>query len=114
MSSLDIGHQLTVMQIARDFARAGGGVVAVMHDLNLSAMFADQIVLMQSGRIIGHGTPSQVLTDAQVSRAYGCDIRTGTAPADGGWFMLPQSARLDDQPTGQPETLKDSLKMSVA
>ena len=63
-----------------------------MHDLNLSAMFAHQIVLMQSGRIIGHGTPAEVLTDAQVSRAYGCDIRTSTAPRDGGWFMLPQSA----------------------
>lgn len=97
VSSLDIGHQLTVMQIARDFARAGGGVVAVMHDLNLSAMFAHQVVLMQSGRIIGHGTPDQVLSDAQVSRAYGCDIRTSTAPMDGGWFMLPQAAG------GEPE-----------
>lgn len=114
VSSLDIGHQLTVMQIARDFARAGGGVVAVMHDLNLSAMFADQIVLMQSGRIIGHGTPDSVLTDTQVSRAYGCDIRTGTAPADGGWFMLPQSARLDDQPTGQHQTAQVNLNRSVA
>jgi iron complex transport system ATP-binding protein len=93
VSSLDIGHQLTVMQIARDFARAGGGVVAVMHDLNLSAMFAHQVVLMQSGRIIGHDTPDQVLTDAHVSHAYGCDIRTRTVPSDGGWFMLPQSAR---------------------
>jgi iron complex transport system ATP-binding protein len=92
VSSLDIGHQLTVMHIARDFARAGGGVVAVMHDLNLSAMFAHQVVLMQGGRIIGHGTPTEVLTDAQVSRAYGCDIRTSSAPTDGGWFMLPQSA----------------------
>ncbi|MBM1813671.1 heme ABC transporter ATP-binding protein [Pseudosulfitobacter pseudonitzschiae] len=102
VSSLDIGHQLTVMQIARDFACAGGGVVAVMHDLNLSAMFAHQIVLMQSGRIIGHGPPAEVLTDAQVSRAYGCDIRTSTAPQDGGWFMLPQSAgNLEPMPVAQ-------------
>ncbi len=97
VSSLDIGHQLTVMNIARDFARAGGGVVAVMHDLNLSAMFAHQVVLMQSGHIIGHGAPAQVLTDAQVSRAYGCDIRTSSAPDDGGWFMLPQSAGGEDR-----------------
>ena len=48
VSSLDIGHQLSVMRLARDFAARGGGVVAVMHDLNLTSMFADQVVMMQS------------------------------------------------------------------
>jgi len=62
VASLDIGHQLTVMRIARDFAEAGGGVVAVMHDLNLTAMFADVVCVLHAGRVAANGPPSQVLT----------------------------------------------------
>ena len=91
VSSLDIGHQLMVMQIAQDFAQAGGGVIAVMHDLNLSAMFANTVVLMNNGRIVGHGTAAEVLTDQEVSQAYKCDIHTCVPPHAQGWYVLPQA-----------------------
>ncbi|PYE81315.1 heme ABC transporter ATP-binding protein [Pseudoroseicyclus aestuarii] len=91
VSSLDIGHQLQVMQVARDFARAGGGVIAVMHDLNLTAMFASSVALMEQGLITGFGSPDDVLTDAALSRAYDCRLRTNHAPVTGRW-ILPQGA----------------------
>lgn len=91
VSALDIGHQLAVMRLAADFAGQGGGVVAVMHDLNLTAMFADRVLLLQSGRVAAEGTPAQVLTSALLSRVYGCALRVGEAPAAGP-FVLPQSA----------------------
>ena len=90
VSSLDIAHQLTVMRIAADYAAAGGGVVAVMHDLNLTAMFADRVALMQGGRVVAQGRPEAVMTDDNLSRAYGCDLRINRAPDQGVW-MLPQS-----------------------
>ncbi|NVO28037.1 heme ABC transporter ATP-binding protein [Donghicola sp. C2-DW-16] len=92
VSSLDIGHQLMVMQIARDFADQGGGVVAVMHDLNLSAMFADHMVLMRDGRIAAQGLVREVLVDHHLSAAYGCDLRVGVAPPEQPLFVLPQAA----------------------
>lgn len=91
VSSLDIGHQLQVMQIARDFADQGGGVIAVMHDLNLTAMFADRVTLLAEGRVLGHGTPGEVLRDAPLSRAYRCPIRVNTPPA-AGTYLLPHAA----------------------
>lgn len=96
VSSLDIGHQLAVMNIARDFANGGGGVVAVMHDLNLTAMFADNILLMQSGRAVVQDTPNEVLTNAHLSAAYGCSVRVNETPSVGGSapFILPHLARL--------------------
>lgn len=94
VSSLDIGHQLEIMQIARDYANAGGGVIAVMHDLNLSAMFADRVVLMKSGAILADGTASNVLTDQNVSQTYECRVQTRTVPQDQAWFLLPQGAAL--------------------
>lgn len=90
VASLDLGHQLQVMRLARRFADAGGGVIAVMHDLNLSAMFADRLALLSEGGLVAAGTPESVLTDAQLSRAYGCAIRTNALPASGTW-VLPQA-----------------------
>ncbi|WP_208352113.1 heme ABC transporter ATP-binding protein [Pseudaestuariivita rosea] len=89
VSSLDIGHQLEVMQIARDFADQGGGVLAVMHDLNLTAGIADRVLLVHAGQIIADGTVDSVLTDDRLSNAYGCPIRTRSVPANGRWFLLP-------------------------
>lgn len=91
VASLDIGHQLMVMRIARSFADAGGGVVMVLHDLNLTAMVADQVLLMHAGRLLAQGRVDQVLTDALLGQAFGCPIRVGRAPASGPW-ILPQSA----------------------
>lgn len=92
VSALDIGHQLLVMDIIRDFASAGGGVITVMHDLNLTAMGADQVLLMKNGEILTKGSPQHVLTDCPLSEAYNCRIKTGAHPAAGPW-LLPQTAR---------------------
>jgi iron complex transport system ATP-binding protein len=91
VAALDIGHQLTVMRLARGFADAGGGVVAVMHDLNLSAMFADRMALIVQGRLAAFGRPTEVLTDDHLTCAYGCLLRVNRAPATGPW-IVPQAA----------------------
>ena len=80
VSALDIGHQLEVMTIARQFADAGGGVIAVMHDLNLTSMFADSILLMKGGHAVVQGDAQTVLSDEYLSQAYGCRIRVNVPP----------------------------------
>lgn len=92
VSSLDIGHQLAVMGLMRDYAHRGGGVVAVMHDLNLTAMSADHAVVMESGRILAKGTIAEVLSDRVLQAAYGCGLRVNAMPQDGRPFVLPHSA----------------------
>ncbi|MGX0975450.1 iron complex transport system ATP-binding protein [Roseovarius sp. MBR-51] len=93
VSSLDIGHQLSVMRLARAFADQGGGVVTVMHDLNLTAMFADEVVMMQNGRIVAQGSPYEVITSATISRVYDCDLAVSVPPPDMP-YVLPQSATI--------------------
>jgi iron complex transport system ATP-binding protein len=90
VASLDIAHQLMVMRIARGFADTGGGVVMVLHDLNLTAMVADRVLLLKSGGVLAQGTPDEVLTDDLLGTAFGCQIRVGTAPLRGPW-LVPQS-----------------------
>lgn len=93
VSSLDIGHQILVMRMAREFADAGGAVVAVMHDLNLTAMTADRVLLLRKGMLLAAGAPDEVLADGPLQAAFGCPVRVGVAPGSGVW-LLPQSACL--------------------
>ena len=99
VSALDIGHQLEVMKIIRDFADAGGSVIAVMHDLNLTAMFADSVALLAAGLMVVQDSPISVLTDSHLSTAYKCDVRVNAAPPTGHGvpFLLPHmvSAKWD-------------------
>ena len=92
VSSLDIKHQLMIMDVARDFANAGGGVIAILHDLNLAAMYADQILALRQGRVAGFGTPSDVLTDSLLAEVFDCSMQVNHTPAPGMPFVLPQSA----------------------
>ncbi|EPX85716.1 heme ABC transporter ATP-binding protein [Salipiger mucosus] len=95
VASLDIAHQLQVMEIARDFARAGGGVVTVMHDLNLTALFADRVLVLSGGRPLAFGTPQEVLTDDTLSRAYGCTLKVSRPPERADMpYVLPHHGQL--------------------
>lgn len=83
VASLDIRHQLTIMRLARDFATRGGGVVAVMHDLNLTAMFADHVVMLKGGGLHGAGAPGEVFNEAALEAAYGCRMSVVREPDTG-------------------------------
>ncbi|MDP2118641.1 MAG: heme ABC transporter ATP-binding protein [Hoeflea sp.] len=90
VSSLDIRHQIGVMELAADYARRGGGVIAVMHDLNLTAIFADRVTLLSGGTIVASGAPDAVMSDAALSETFGCRLRVGLKPSNG-LFVLPHS-----------------------
>ena len=79
--SLDVRHQLVVMQLLRKAARNGGGVLAVVHDLALAARFADRVLVMQDGRIVAHGTPAETLDPARIAEVFG--VETQMLPFDG-------------------------------
>ncbi|MBZ9677277.1 heme ABC transporter ATP-binding protein [Mesorhizobium sp. ES1-1] len=92
VSSLDIKHQLIIMNIARDFARRGGVVIAILHDLNLTAMYADRIFVMHRGGLAATGSPQDVLSDELIETVFDCRLKVGVLPAGNVPFVLPQSA----------------------
>lgn len=97
VASLDIGHQIVVMQLARRYADAGGGVVTVMHDLNLTSLFADRVALIEAGRISAFGPPAEVLNSVTLSRAYDCHLPVSTPPAGDDPYILPHGVALTEQ-----------------
>ncbi|MGO2011845.1 MAG: heme ABC transporter ATP-binding protein [Pseudoalteromonas sp.] len=77
-SSLDLFHQYEVMAQAKAIALQGAGVVAVIHDLSLAASFADRIYMMNNGRVVAHGSPEHVLTQARMKEIYNVDAKLQT------------------------------------
>jgi iron complex transport system ATP-binding protein len=81
LTFLDIRHQIDFMKRIRNFT-AGADVVTVgvVHDLNLAARFADQILMLNGGRIVANGTPSEVLTTERIGHVFGIEptmVQTG-------------------------------------
>ncbi len=90
VASLDLRHQLALMDAARDQAANGVCVVAILHDLNLAATFADRIVVMSRARIAADGRPADVLSRALIADVFGVDLPLSAAPARALPFILPQ------------------------
>ncbi|HEX8708772.1 MAG TPA: heme ABC transporter ATP-binding protein [Pyrinomonadaceae bacterium] len=74
LTFLDIHHQIAFMKKVRGFAEAPDVVaVGVVHDLNLAARFADQIVLLNHGQVVATGTPAEVLTTERIREVFGVE-----------------------------------------
>ncbi|MCB2407324.1 heme ABC transporter ATP-binding protein [Hymenobacter lucidus] len=74
LTGLDLNHQHHTLDIARALTRRGFGVVAVLHDLNLAAQYADELLLLHQGRAVASGTPAEVLTPAHIQQAFGIEV----------------------------------------
>lgn len=79
---LDIAHKFDVIRLTREMKQAGKTVVMVLHDLDLALQYADQVVLMQEGRIRIHGTPEEIYQSGELEKVF--HVQPGRVVTDGG------------------------------
>ncbi len=70
-SAFDLSHQKLTLDIVRQLAQKGVGVVMVVHDLNLAARCADNLVVIDGGVIAAQGSPEMVLTETLIDKVFG-------------------------------------------
>jgi iron complex transport system ATP-binding protein len=80
VSSLDMTHQHRCLELARQLTRQGVGVLAVLHDLNLAAMYADRVLLLRAGKPSAEGTPESVFTPEKIEWTFDCRVRVERHP----------------------------------
>ena len=56
---LDIKYQLSLLNIVKSLNLT---IISAIHDLNIASMYCDRLFVMKNGRIVGMGTPQEVLT----------------------------------------------------
>ena len=71
---LDVRHQVALLAQARRTARGGAWVVAVLHDVNLASAWADDVLLLQGGRVLAQGDPGEILTPSALGALYGVPV----------------------------------------
>lgn len=81
IASLDLKHQLALLQEARSLAGDGLAVLAVLHDLQLAAGVGDDLVLMQDGRIAARGAADSVLSAERLEDVFGVSLTQTRLPA---------------------------------
>lgn len=80
-SALDLAHQVQIMDLLEQLRTDEGiTVVMVSHDLNLAALYADRLLLMQQGNVVSLGEPAQVLTFETLEQTYGCVLLVDENP----------------------------------
>ena len=75
-ANLDVKFQMLVMRLLRDVAKLKGiTVVTICHDLNVTSMYADRVVMLYDHRIYADGTPKEVLTVDNIRTLYGIECQ---------------------------------------
>ncbi|MEM8659711.1 MAG: heme ABC transporter ATP-binding protein, partial [Pseudomonadota bacterium] len=82
-ASFDLAHQSMAVDIVHRLRDDGVGVMIILHDLNLAARCADQIVLMQCGHVHVSGAPADVLTPQTVRDVFQVDVEIDQHPHAG-------------------------------
>lgn len=91
ISAMDIKFQHQTLALARELARQGWMVVAVLHDINLAAQYADRLFLMKNGRKLMDGTPSEVLTSRNIFTIFGIDADVFTNSRSLHTYIVPKA-----------------------
>ncbi|MGV9858838.1 ABC transporter ATP-binding protein [Gordonia sp. NPDC003425] len=97
---LDLAHSIEILDLVHALrAEHGKTVVMVLHDLNLAARYSDSLFVMTSGRIVAHGTPTEVITEDLLDEAFGLRARVIPDPVFGDPMIVPIGARSARPPT---------------
>lgn len=72
---LDINHQIEILELVKKLNRENGlTVLATMHDLNLAALYFDNLTLLERGRVVAHGAPQTVLNAEQIRAVFNANV----------------------------------------
>lgn len=84
---LDVRYQLDILRLVRRLNREFGlTVIMVLHDINQSLCYSDEVVALADGRIVAQGVPEQVVTPQLVKKVYGVDL--GITEINGKPFVM--------------------------
>jgi len=86
--ALDVHQAAAMMEILTARAAEGLRVVAVLHDLNLAALFCPRLVLLAGGAVVADGPPAELLTPDRLRAVYGDKLDVVPHPRSGQPLVL--------------------------
>jgi iron complex transport system ATP-binding protein len=74
-SSLDMCCQHLILGQAKALCTQNIGVLAILHDLNLAARYADKLLFLRNGEPLAYGPVEKVLTEENVEETFACPVK---------------------------------------
>lgn len=89
-AALDLVHQHKLFATVKDLTRSWGiGALAIAHDCNLAARYADRVIFLGDGQLIAEGPPHEVVSETMIERCFGLAVRVVRDEQDGTPYMIP-------------------------
>ena len=99
-AALDVHHEMSIFELLHGISHNDGvTVVMVTHNLNLASRYADHLLLLDGGRTVAQGPPSDVLSDETMSRVYRWPLTITPHPGPGSDAGAPQVTPLRRPPS---------------
>jgi len=86
---LDVAHEMAIFELLYSLARAGKAVLLVSHQLNLVARFADNMVLLDAGKVALSGSPAEVMRADRLEQIYAWPVVVTRDAATGAPALVP-------------------------
>lgn len=98
IASLDLRHQLQLLEEISALAKNGLTVIAILHDLQLTADFSDRVLMLSEGCAVGYGAPQDVLSRSRIEHVFEIGLASDILPQSP-WTALASLAtdRFNDQ-----------------
>ena len=74
-AGLDLEHQFHIVKHAKAMTESGLTVVAILHDLQMSRLYADFVIVLEQGRLVKHGLPEDTLTPNLIQSVFKVEAR---------------------------------------
>jgi iron complex transport system ATP-binding protein len=91
-ASLDVRHEMAILELLRSSADSGMTVLLVTHGLDLAARFADRMLLLAEGRVVAEGAPADVMVEDVLARVYRWPVAVRADPITGAPRVTPMRA----------------------
>ena len=88
-AALDLRHQQELLECVKRHTDDGGAALIVLHDLSLTAAYADQVGVLSEGNLVAMGTPQEVLVPDVLNEVYETEVITMTHPRTGRPIIIP-------------------------
>ena len=74
-SSMDMAHQHTLLELAKSLCNRNIGVLAILHDLNLAAQYADRVLFLKAGVTVAQGSVHDVMTEEIIEKTFAHPVK---------------------------------------